>query len=287
MTAQVVAQSDSSAQGTSAPIKWERYRDADHNISVLLPKMPTALVSSFGCSEVSTSSYYAFADGAVYSLTIYSKKQNPYPGCSKVVRFDRDLLLSHIAKLYSKDAASAEVIAAAEDGHKTDFRNDTLSTWLIPEMSKDRWVELTVNHRKGAKTAENEFVESLELNSDQGKRIGDGAGATIGDIDPAIAEAPVPDPAGSTVGDPLMIISKPKASYTKEARNSRTQGVVTLRVTLFKNGSVGNIQVVKGLGYGLTDQAIAAAKRIVFLPKRVNGVPVTVVKTIEYSFSVY
>jgi len=38
---------------------------------------------------------------------------------------------------------------------------------------------------------------------------------------------------------------------------------------------------------GLSEQAIAAAKKIVFLPKRVNGVNINVAKMIEYSFHIY
>jgi hypothetical protein len=38
-------------------------------------------------------------------------------------------------------------------------------------------------------------------------------------------------------------------------------------MTFSKDGSIGDIKVIQGLGYGLTEQAIAAAKQIVFQPK--------------------
>jgi hypothetical protein len=44
---------------------------------------------------------------------------------------------------------------------------------------------------------------------------------------------------------------------------------------------------VTELKYGLTEQAINAARRLVFLPKRVNETPVNSVVTIEYTFSIY
>jgi TonB family protein len=65
-----------------------------------------------------------------------------------------------------------------------------------------------------------------------------------------------------------------------------TQGKITLRVTLLANGGIGSIEVVRPLE-GLNEQAIAAAKKIVFLPKRVNGVNVSVTKLLEYGFSIY
>jgi TonB family protein len=58
-------------------------------------------------------------------------------------------------------------------------------------------------------------------------------------------------------------------------------------MTFSKDGSIGDIKVIQGLGYGLTEQAIAAAKQIVFQPKQINGVPVSVTKTVEYNFNIY
>jgi TonB family protein len=86
---------------------------------------------------------------------------------------------------------------------------------------------------------------------------------------------------------PLFIKAKPRAQYTDLAREQNIQGTVILRVTFSKDSSIGNIQVVQGLGYGLTEQAIAAAKQIVFQPKQINGIPVSVTKIVEYNFSIY
>ena len=74
--------------------------------------------------------------------------------------------------------------------------------------------------------------------------------------------------------------------YTEPARRNGVQGTVTLKVPLLANGSVGPITVVNGLPDGLTEMAIDAAKRIVFLPKRVDGKPVSVVIKLEYGFRI-
>ena len=58
-------------------------------------------------------------------------------------------------------------------------------------------------------------------------------------------------------------------------------------MTFSKDGSIGDIKVIQGLGYGLTEHAIAAAKQIVFQPKQINGVTVSVTKTVEYNFNIY
>jgi hypothetical protein len=44
---------------------------------------------------------------------------------------------------------------------------------------------------------------------------------------------------------------------------------------------------VKALSHGLTEQAIAAAKKIAFLPATADGKPYNVAKQIEYTFSIY
>ena len=84
-----------------------------------------------------------------------------------------------------------------------------------------------------------------------------------------------------------MWILKFPANYTDLARRNEIQGEVLLRVTFLANGGIGSISVVSSLPYGLTEQAIAAAKKITFLPARKNGKKYAVVKTVQYTFSIY
>ena len=90
---------------------------------------------------------------------------------------------------------------------------------------------------------------------------------------------------GTTQG--LKIISKPRGALTDAARENNTQGTVLLRITFLASGQIGSISVVKGLPHGLTEQAIVAARRIMFEPQKINGVPQTVTRNIEYTFSIY
>ncbi len=85
----------------------------------------------------------------------------------------------------------------------------------------------------------------------------------------------------------VQITSKPRAGYTDIARQNQIQGTVTLRVTFTASGSIGSIFPVSGLPYGLTEQAIAAARGIKFEPAKKNGVPQTVTKQVQYSFTIY
>lgn len=86
---------------------------------------------------------------------------------------------------------------------------------------------------------------------------------------------------------PLKILSKPRAEYSDMARQHNVQGAVKLRVTFLSSGEIGDITAVSELPDGLTERAIAAAKRIKFEPAQRAGRPVTVTKVVEYSFSIY
>lgn len=96
-----------------------------------------------------------------------------------------------------------------------------------------------------------------------------------------------PPPLGRGLSTALKILSKPRPGYTDEARLGGIQGNVILRVTFTASGEVGKIDVVKGLPGGLTERAIAAARKISFEPVMVNGKPITVTKQIEYAFYIY
>jgi protein TonB len=96
-----------------------------------------------------------------------------------------------------------------------------------------------------------------------------------------------PPPSSMSVTSPLKVLSRPRAQYTDTARTNNVQGVVRLKVTLLANGSVGSITPLSSLPYGLTEQAIAAARLIKFEPRKVNGIAQSSIVTFEYSFTIY
>ena len=91
--------------------------------------------------------------------------------------------------------------------------------------------------------------------------------------------APVPD------GAPI-ILYRTRAQYTPEARNKRISGVVTLSVELRADGLIGEVKVVKGLGGGLDEGSIEAARQILFLPRIKDGAFATVRSSVSFSFNI-
>ncbi len=65
---------------------------------------------------------------------------------------------------------------------------------------------------------------------------------------------------------PVEITYKPNPVYTDEARNLKLEGEVLLEVEFSANGQLHVNRVVRGLGHGLDEAAVAAANKMRFKP---------------------
>ncbi|HSP61704.1 MAG TPA: TonB family protein [Pyrinomonadaceae bacterium] len=83
------------------------------------------------------------------------------------------------------------------------------------------------------------------------------------------------------------LLEKPEPGYTAAARENNITGTVVLGAVFAANGQVTDIRVIHGLPDGLSDLAIAAAKRIKFEPARLNGRAVSMYIQVEYNFNLY
>lgn len=92
---------------------------------------------------------------------------------------------------------------------------------------------------------------------------------------------------GKQVTTKARILSKPEPAYTEVARSSGVTGVVVLRAVFASDGKVKYIMVVNGLPDGLTEAAMAAARRIKFVPATLEGRPVSMYFQLEYNFNLY
>ena len=92
-----------------------------------------------------------------------------------------------------------------------------------------------------------------------------------------------PDPTTTA----LKIISNPRPEYTNHARGKGISGTLRLLVAFDASGKIGPILVIKSLDDGLDLEAIRAARSISFKPSTKKGLPVSTVKTLEYTFSIY
>lgn len=80
------------------------------------------------------------------------------------------------------------------------------------------------------------------------------------------------------------VLHKTEPAYSEEARVAKYQGTVVLAVEIAPNGSAQNIRVMRGLGLGLDENAVAAVSQWLFQPATKDGAPITVQATIEVNF---
>lgn len=115
----------------------------------------------------------------------------------------------------------------------------------------------------------------IRSGSGNGKGYGSGVGSGTSGATPPKLTAP------------LKILFKQKAQYTDFARFYNIQGSVTVRVTFLATGQIGSITTIKKLPFGLTENAIHAAKQMRFEPETVNGVARNTTRPVVFTFNIY
>jgi len=107
----------------------------------------------------------------------------------------------------------------------------------------------------------------------------------FGDVDgTAKAEAPKKHLDTGPPQVPVEILFKPKPDYTEEARKMKIEGEVLVRVNFTAGGEVRVLDVVRGLGHGLDENALHAAQQIKFKPAQREGQPVDSTATVHIVF---
>ncbi|HEX8845815.1 MAG TPA: energy transducer TonB [Pyrinomonadaceae bacterium] len=89
------------------------------------------------------------------------------------------------------------------------------------------------------------------------------------------------------VTEKARILHRPQPRFPEEARQGQVNGSVKLLAVLAADGTVKHPLVIKSLGYGTTESAIEAARRIRFEPATKGGRPVSTSVQIEYHFNTY
>ena len=83
----------------------------------------------------------------------------------------------------------------------------------------------------------------------------------------------------------MCITKQPKPELPLDYGTLDAEGSVTLRVEFLADGKVGNIDIVSGLTTSLTGLALDAAKKIEFIPRKIDGTSGGIRKVIQYSYS--
>ena len=83
------------------------------------------------------------------------------------------------------------------------------------------------------------------------------------------------------------LVSYARPLYTDEALQRGIEGVVTVQAEFDVGGNFKVLRVVKGLGYGLDENALAALTKWRFAPANRYGQRISVVTQIDVDFTLY
>ncbi len=86
--------------------------------------------------------------------------------------------------------------------------------------------------------------------------------------------------------DPPRVLHRVEPRYTETARKIRVEGVVVLSLLIDTGGRVADVTVLRGLPFGLTENAVSAARQWQFEPCTFNGDPVNVRYTLTVRFRI-
>lgn len=278
----------------NAPVKWERYKVAENEVSVLLPKLPILISADDICRGEETKKYTAYAENAVYGLniTFNTKRRVEDFVCRENKKFDERNFNDRLKQLKTELKDSKETRSIQNESEVIKIENEFFAYWLINDFTNKRWFELWSTNTNETNVRIKNFIQSLKIEKNPtGIEMAKGSPRTLGDEMTGDKTASLADEKKQTNNDieavSVRIIIKPRASYTDAARQAQFQGKVRLRVTFLASGGIGSISVADSSEYGLTEQAIAAASKMVFIPARRNNINLTVTKLVEYSFTLY
>jgi periplasmic protein TonB len=115
-----------------------------------------------------------------------------------------------------------------------------------------------------------------------GTGIGEGKGPGIGEGDGG-GTGGGPFRPGSGI-EPPSIRHEVKPDYTEDARRRNIRGDVLMEIVVKRDGTVGDVRVLRGLAYGLDERAVEAVKQWSFNPATRKGVPVDVLVEVAMEF---
>jgi TonB family protein len=286
-------------QNYSVAAKWELYSVKDKKVSFLMPRLPVLTEQSNNCQGEISQTYAAYNDGVVYTVKITSKVE-PREYCREKKKFDERNFserLNQLKQNLTEETNSTNNISKVSIIKLT---GPEKIVKLINNFDNKRWFEFAIFGADEKKSEVNNFLASLKIEkSITGIEIGEGAEQVFGDV-ASIVEEKITNSAGnvetikrmlvktdSKESKGIIVILKPRANYTDGARQNKIQGKVVLRVTFLAHGGIGNISVITGLENGLTEEAIKAARKLVFIPAQGDGARYSVTKPVEYSFKIF
>ena len=128
-------------------------------------------------------------------------------------------------------------------------------------------------------------VVGMSMGNGAGTGLGSGNGAGLG-LGSGGNTGGGPKRVGGGVSAPVLIYSVDPA-YSEEALRAKAAGNVLVNLWVDEKGNPTHVHVLRGIGMGLDERAVAAVKQYRFKPAMENGKPVLVEMNVEVTFTIF
>lgn len=261
------------AQTTADLEQWQRYTVEGEEFSVKLPPRPVLtslhVVDPQSRRKRWERTLMASADGVHYWVYTY---ENPKPRQS-LKDFVADQTKHQGSKLIAKRSFEKDGFARHEYEWVHQKRPRT-EQFIATERHLYRFL---IDGARASDPAAKQFFASIMLGKNP-------EGLAVGESPYLNGEKVY---TAKEVDKKARLTRFPPPVYSEEARSNKVTGTVVLKALLSANGQVTNISVVSGLPFGLTERAIAAARKVQFVPAVKNGKNVSMWMQLEYNFNLY
>jgi protein TonB len=163
-----------------------------------------------------------------------------------------------------------------------------------PAVAPKLAIEPTVVVQKDLKMADNNLpnlgmpnssLNGISLGNGHGTGIGSGNGSGIGEGSGGNTGGGVMH-IGGAVGKPVVLFA-PDPEYSEEARRAKFSGNVEVYMWIDQHGNPSHVRVVRGVGMGLDEKAVEAARQYKFKPAMKDGKPVMVDMYLDVNFEIF
>ena len=154
-------------------------------------------------------------------------------------------------------------------------------------------VEPTIEVQKDVKMASslpqigvaNSPIVGMSMGNGSGSGLGGGNGAGLG-VGSGGNTGGGLKRIGGGVSAPVLLYSV-EPEFSEEARRAKVAGNVIVNIWVDAQGNPSHARVVKGVGMGLDEKAVAAVKQYRFKPAMEGGKPVMVEMNVEVTFQIF
>ncbi|HEY3581963.1 MAG TPA: energy transducer TonB [Pyrinomonadaceae bacterium] len=258
------------ASAQQGPDSWKRYTVPKQEFSVALPTLPAMTYYPPSKDNPWQIMLGAYADGVIYVVEVHENMRGQ--------QSLSDFIAEQTKNFELNDVTQKNLVVNGLAG-----KEYSLSIWRS-QFFADRnafYCFRVINAAVGHPGAQ-KFLSSIAFGQNQ-----EGIAVTEGPGTPYQEDTDQVLYTGKDVDKKARLGMKPEPRYTEAARDNQVTGTVVLKVVFTSAGNVSNIRIVSALPDGLTENAVAAAKKIKFIPAMKDGHYVSMWMQLEYNFNLY